>query len=153
MKLERKVGFYEQFIKRLLDIICSLLFISVFCWLYVIIAVIVRVKMGSPVLFKQPRPGIIKNGKETIFDMYKFRSMKVNAPDLRNSDGTTYNSEDDFRVTKIGRILRKTSLDETPQILNVMIGNMSFIGPRPDLPAAHFHQRSAAGSPGPGPRA
>ena len=75
MRFKRKLGFYEKYIKRLLDVVCSLLFIIVFCWLYAIIAVIVRIKMGSPVLFKQPRPGIIKNGKETIFDMYKFRSM------------------------------------------------------------------------------
>lgn len=75
-----------------------------------------------------------KNGK--TYNMYKFRSMKVNAPDLRNEDGTTYNSEDDPRVTRVGKILRKTSLDETPQLLNVLIGNMSFIGPRPDLPGA-----------------
>lgn len=64
MRLERKLGFYEKYIKRLLDIICSLLFIIVFCWLYAIIAVIVRIKMGSPVLFKQPRPGIIKTVKK-----------------------------------------------------------------------------------------
>jgi lipopolysaccharide/colanic/teichoic acid biosynthesis glycosyltransferase len=83
MRFERKIGFYEKYIKRLLDIFCSLLFIIVFCWLYAIIAVIVRVKMGSPVLFKQPRPGIIKNGKETIFDMYKFRSMT----DKRDENG------------------------------------------------------------------
>lgn len=74
MLLQRKMGFYEKYIKRLLDIICSLLFIIAFCWLYAIIAVIVRVKMGSPVLFKQPRPGIIKKGKETIFDMYDLTS-------------------------------------------------------------------------------
>ena len=75
MRLERKRGIYEQHIKRLLDIVCSLLFIIVFSWLYLIIAVVVRIKMGSPVIFRQPRPGIVKNGKETIFDMYKFRSM------------------------------------------------------------------------------
>lgn len=65
--------------------------------------------------------------------MYKFRSMKVNAPDLRNEDGTTFNSENDPRVTKIGRLLRKTSLDETPQLFNVIKGDMALIGPRPDL--------------------
>jgi len=75
MKLERKQGFYEKCVKRALDIICSLLFIILFCWLYAIIAIVIRIKMGSPVIFKQPRPGIVKNGKETIFDMYKFRSM------------------------------------------------------------------------------
>ena len=77
MQIQRKRGFYEKYIKRLLDIICSLLVIIVFSWLYIIIAVIVRINMGKPVLFKQPRPGMIdpKTGKERIFDMYKFRTM------------------------------------------------------------------------------
>ena len=66
--------------------------------------------------------------------MYKFRSMKVNAPDIRNEDGSTFNSKDDPRLTKIGRLIRETSIDETPQILNILKGDMSFIGPRPDLP-------------------
>lgn len=66
--------------------------------------------------------------------MYKFRSMKVNAPDIRNEDGSTFNSEDDPRLTKIGKFIRKTSLDETPQLLNIIKGDMSIIGPRPDLP-------------------
>ena len=105
MRFERKIGFYEKYIKRLLDIICSLLFIIVFCWLYAIIAVIVRIKMGSPVLFKQPRPGIIKNGKETIFDMYKFRSMT----DKRDENGNLL--PDDQRLPKFGALLRSTSLD------------------------------------------
>lgn len=73
-----------------------------------------------------------KNGK--IYIMYKFRTMKMNAPDIRNQDGSTFNSENDFRLTKIGKLLRKTSLDETPQLLNVLKGDMSIIGPRPDLP-------------------
>ena len=104
MRFERKLGFYEKYIKRLLDVVCSLLFIIVFCWLYAIIAVIVRVKMGSPVLFKQPRPGIIKNGKETIFDMYKFRSMT----DKRDENGNLLPA--DQRLPKFGTLLRSTSL-------------------------------------------
>ena len=110
MRFERKIGFYEKYIKRLLDIICSLLFIIVFCWLYAIIAVIVRIKMGSPVLFKQPRPGIIKSGKETIFDMYKFRSMT----DKRDKNGDML--PDDQRLPKFGALLRSTSLDELPEV-------------------------------------
>ena len=77
MRLYRKQGFYEKYVKRVLDIICSLLAILVFGWLYVIIAILVRVKLGSPVIFRQPRPGLIdpKTGKERIFDIYKFRTM------------------------------------------------------------------------------
>jgi len=66
--------------------------------------------------------------------MYKFRSMKVNAPDIRNPDGSTFNSDSDYRVTQVGKILRKTSIDELPQVLNILKGEMSFIGPRPNLP-------------------
>ena len=127
MRFERKLGFYEKYIKRLLDIICSLLFIIVFCWLYAIIALIVRVKMGSPVLFKQPRPGIIKNGKETIFDMYKFRSMT----DKRDENGNLL--PDDQRLPKFGALLRSTSLDELPEVFCILKGDMSVIGPRPQL--------------------
>lgn len=118
MRFERKIGFYEKYIKRLLDIICSLLFIIVFCWLYAIIAVIVRVKMGSPVLFKQPRPGIIKNGKETIFDMYKFRSMT----DKRDENGK--HLPDDQRLPKFGALLRSTSLDELPEVFCILKGSL-----------------------------
>ena len=127
MRLERKLGFYEKYIKRLLDIICSLLFIIVFCWLYAIIALIVRIKMGSPVLFKQPRPGIINNDKETIFDMYKFRSMM----DKRDEDGELLPDED--RLPAFGRLLRSTSLDELPEVFCILKGDMSVIGPRPQL--------------------
>lgn len=77
----------------------------------------------------------LRLGKEgKIFKMYKFRSMKMNAPDLRNEDGSTFNAEDDPRLTKIGKFIRKTSLDETPQLINIIKGDMSIIGPRPDLP-------------------
>ena len=127
MKLERKRGFYEKYIKRLLDIICSLLAIIVFCWLYAIIAIIVRIKMGSPVLFKQPRPGLIKNGKETIFDMYKFRTMT----DERDENGELL--PDDKRLPPFGAWLRRTSLDELPEAFSILKGDMSVIGPRPQL--------------------
>lgn len=125
----REKGFYEEYVKRILDIICSLLAIVVFSWLYIIIAVIVRVKMGNPVLFKQPRPGIIdpKTGKERIFDMYKFRSMT----DGRDNKGNLL--PDKQRLTKFGKILRSTSLDELPEVFNIIKGDMSIIGPRPQL--------------------
>ena len=127
MRLERKRGFYEKYIKRLLDIVCSLLFIIVFSWLYLIIAIVVRVKMGSPVIFKQPRPGIVKNGKETIFDMYKFRSMT----DERDENGDLL--PDEKRLPKFGALLRSTSLDELPEVFCILRGTMSVIGPRPQL--------------------
>ncbi len=127
--LKRKQGFYEKYIKRLLDIICSLLAIIVFCWLYMILALIVRVKMGKPVLFKQPRPGMIdsKTGKERIFDMYKFRSMT----DARDKEGNLLPDEE--RLPAFGKMLRATSLDELPEAFNILKGDMSIIGPRPQL--------------------
>ena len=127
MSLERKRGFYEKYVKRVLDIICSLLAITVFFWLYIIIAIIVRIKMGSPVLFKQPRPGIVKNGKESIFDMYKFRTMT----DARDENGDLL--PDEKRLPPFGAWLRKTSLDELPEAFNILKGDMSVIGPRPQL--------------------
>ena len=127
MRLERKQGFYEKYVKRLLDIVCSALFIILFCWLYAVIAIIVRIKMGSPVLFKQPRPGIVKNGKEIIFDMYKFRTMT----DKRDENGNLL--PDDQRLPKFGAILRSTSLDELPEIFCILRGTMSIVGPRPQL--------------------
>lgn len=127
MRLQRKLGFYEKYIKRLLDIICSLLFIIVFCWLYAIIAVVVRVKMGSPVIFKQPRPGIVKDGKETIFDMFKFRSMT----DERDENGELL--PDHHRLPAFGAFLRSASLDELPEVFCILKGDMSVVGPRPQL--------------------
>ena len=127
MRLERKLGFYEKYVKRALDIICSLLFIIVFSWLYILIAVVVRVMMGSPVIFKQPRPGIVKNGKETIFDMFKFRSMT----DERGADGEFL--PDEKRLPKFGAMLRSASLDELPEVFSILKGDMSVVGPRPQL--------------------
>lgn len=128
MRLQRKKSFYEKYVKRVLDIICALLAIAVFSWLYMIIAVAVRMKMGSPVLFKQPRPGMIgKNGKEVIFDMYKFRTMT----DERDADGELL--PDQQRLPAFGRMLRAASLDELPEVFNILKGDMSVIGPRPQL--------------------
>ena len=129
MRIRRKKGFYEKYVKRLLDIICSLLAITVFGWLYIIIAVAVRIKMGSPVLFRQPRPGMIdpRTGKERIFNMYKFRTMS----DLRDENGELL--PDEVRLGKFGKALRATSLDELPEVFNILNGDMSLIGPRPLL--------------------
>ena len=129
IRLERKCGLYELYIKRLMDIVCSLAAIIVFSWLYIIVAVLVRVKLGSPVLFKQPRPGKIdpKTGREKIFYMYKFRSMS----DERDENGNLL--PDDVRLGKFGKALRATSLDELPEAFNILKGDMSIIGPRPQL--------------------
>lgn len=129
MRLERKRGFYERYVKRLLDILCSLLAIILFCWLYAIIAILVRVKLGTPILFKQPRPGLVdpKNGKERIFDMYKFRTMT----DERDEKGDLL--PDERRLGRFGKLLRSTSLDELPEAFSILKGDMSIIGPRPQL--------------------
>lgn len=117
-----------KYIKRFLDVIFSLLFLPFIFLLTVVIGICIKVEDGGPVFYCAKRIG--RNRK--IFNMYKFRSMKINAPDIRNKDGSTFNSENDPRVTKVGKVIRKTSLDEIPQLINVLIGDMSFIGPRPD---------------------
>ena len=127
--LKGKNGFYNRYVKRIIDIICALSAIMVFWWLYLIVAVLVRIKLGSPIIFKQERPGKIdkKTGKETIFNLYKFRTMT----DKRDVEGNLL--PDDVRLTKFGRILRSTSLDELPEAFNILKGDMSVIGPRPLL--------------------
>ena len=127
--LKGKNGFYNRYVKRIIDIICALLAIMVFWWLYLIVAVLVRIKLGSPIIFKQERPGKIdkKTGKETIFNLDKFRTMT----DKRDVEGNLL--PDDVRLTKFGRILRSTSLDELPEAFNILKGDMSVIGPRPLL--------------------
>ena len=127
--LTRKRGFYEKYVKRLLDIICALLAIVCFSWLYLILALIVRVKMGSPVFFRQPRPGMIdpETGREQIFSMHKFRTMAEQTDDVGDL------LPDDQRLTPFGRILRATSLDELPEVFNILKGEMSVVGPRPML--------------------
>lgn len=116
-------GLYERFFKRALDIFCSLMALLVFWWLYVIVAIVVRVKLGSPVLFTQERPG----KDEKIFKLYKFRTMT----DARDEKGNLLS--DDVRLTKFGKLLRSTSLDELPEVFNILKGDMSIIGPRPLL--------------------
>lgn len=134
METKHAPGFYEKYIKRLFDIILSLTFIILFCWLYVILTILVRVKLGSPVLFRQPRPG--KNGE--VFDMIKYRTMT----DERDAEGNLL--PDDVRLTKFGKFLRSTSLDELPEFFLILKGDLSFIGPRPllvsYLPLYNEHQ-------------
>ena len=113
----------ETYFKRPLDILCALAALIVFGWLYILVAVLVRIKLGSPVIFKQPRPG----KDEKIFDLYKFRSMT----DERDENGELL--PDEVRLTKFGKVLRATSLDELPEAFNILKGDMSVIGPRPLL--------------------
>lgn len=116
-------GIYEKYIKRLLDIFCSVMAFTCFGWLYLIVAIFVKVKLGSPVLFTQPRPG----KDEKIFKLYKFRTMT----DERDENGELL--EDEARLTEFGKWLRSTSLDELPEAFNILKGDMSVIGPRPQL--------------------
>ena len=119
---------YSKYIKRLVDFLIGLVALPFLLVIIIIMAPIIYFDDKGPVFYNAPRLG--KNGK--LFKMFKFRSMIVNAPDIRNEDGSTYNGDDDPRVTKVGRFMRKTSIDELPQLLNVLIGDMSLIGPRPD---------------------
>ena len=126
---KRKRGFYEKYIKRVLDFLLALLTVVLLGWLYLILAILVRVKMGSPVIFRQPRPGLIdpETGKEKIFSMYKFRTMT----DKRDEAGKLL--PDEQRLTAFGKFLRRTSLDELPEMFNILWGDMSLVGPRPQL--------------------
>ena len=121
--IQRQIGFYEKYIKRLLDIIGSLFVLVLFSWLYAIIALLVRIKLGTPVLFVQPRPG----KHEKIFKLYKFRTMTNET----GSDGKLLSDAE--RLTPFGKKLRESSLDELPEAFNILKGDMSFIGPRPLL--------------------
>ena len=121
--MEHRAGVYEKYIKRLLDIILSLAALMVLLPILLLTAVLVRIKLGSPVIFRQERPG--RYGK--IFRLYKFRSMT----DDRDETGNLL--PDDLRLTRFGRLLRSTSLDELPELLNILRGDMSIVGPRPLL--------------------
>ncbi len=123
--------------KRFLDLFLCAVALPVVLPVLAVCAIAVRLTSDGPVLFRQKRLG--KDGR--IFEMLKFRSMHVNAPDLRNLDGSTWNGADDPRVTRAGKWLRRTSLDELPQIFNILTGEMSIVGPRPDVPDALRHYR------------
>lgn len=123
MEKHQPYGPYEKYFKRPLDIVCGFAAIVVFWWLYLIVAILVRVKLGAPVLFTQERPG----KDERIFKLYKFRTMT----DAKDKDGNFL--PDEVRLTKFGKMLRKTSLDELPEAFNIIKGDMSVVGPRPLL--------------------
>lgn len=117
---------YKKVIKRVIDILISFLVLLVFCWLYAIIALMIKLTSKGPVIFKQKRLGL--GGKE--FNIYKFRSMCVGA---ETTGSGVYSGKGDARVTKIGKFIRATSIDELPQMINILKGDMSLIGPRPPL--------------------
>ena len=119
-------GFYQLGIKRVIDIIACLIALPIVFLVMIPICIAIKLEDGGPVFYHSMRLG--KGFEE--FGMLKFRSMKVNAPDLRNDDGSTYNSKNDPRVTRIGKFMRETSIDELPQIFNVLAGQMSIVGPR-----------------------
>ncbi len=125
---QRELGLYEKYIKRGLDVVCATVAIVAFWPLYLGIAIAVKLKMGSPVIFIQERPGLIgTDGKETLFRIYKFRSMS----DQRDNSGKLLSDEE--RLGKFGKWLRSTSLDELPEVFNILNGTMSVVGPRPQL--------------------
>lgn len=116
-----KLNIYRRFIKRPMDFSLSLMAIIFLCPVFIIVSILVRVKLGSPVLFKQQRPGL----NEKVFTMYKFRSMT----DEKDEYGELL--PDSVRLTRFGRLLRSTSLDELPELFNILKGDMSIVGPRP----------------------
>lgn len=119
---------YRYCLKFICDKLFSFILLPFFFLLFFVIFFFIYFEDRGPIIYGSYRLGV--NGKP--FKMFKFRTMIVNAPDIRLSDGSTYNGDDDPRITRVGRFLRKTSIDELPQILNVLLGDMSFIGPRPD---------------------
>ncbi|MGE5329467.1 MAG: sugar transferase [Deltaproteobacteria bacterium] len=121
---------YKKFFKRIFDLILALVALPLWLILLIIISPIIYFEDKGSIFYIAPRIG--RYGK--VFKMYKFRSMKIGAPDIRNHDGSTFNAENDPRLTRVGRFIRDTSIDETPQLLNIIKGDMSIIGPRPDLP-------------------
>lgn len=126
-----------EFLKRLMDIICSMSALIVLAPIFIVVAILIKIESKGPVIFSQERVGI--NNKK--FKMYKFRSMVVNAEDMKEKlekqnerKGPMFKIKNDPRITTIGRFIRKTSIDELPQLINILKGEMSIVGPRPSLP-------------------
>ena len=115
---------YKKYIKRFLDISGSIVLLPIMGVCFLCVSPFIYLEDKGSILYKAKRRGV--NGK--IFTMYKFRTMKMNAPDIRNADNSTYNAPDDPRITKVGKILRKSSIDEIPQIINVLKGDSGIIG-------------------------
>lgn len=131
---------YKKYIKRLIDLILAIIALPFVLIICLIFGILIYLEDKGDVFYIAKRRGI--NG--SIFGMYKLRSMKMNAPDIRNKDNSTFNSSNDPRVTKIGKILRKTSIDELPQVFNILKGDMSWIGPRPitiNRPLSEYDQK------------
>lgn len=123
LETKPREGLYSRYIKRVLDFFIALVSLALFWWLLLAVAILVRIKLGSPVIFKQPRPG----RGERVFMLYKFRSM------TDKTDATGELLSDEARLTDFGKKLRSTSLDELPELLNILKGDMAFVGPRPLL--------------------
>lgn len=140
ISFNEKKGYRKSydFIKRLVDIVCSLSAIIILFPVLLLVSILIKIESRGPVFFSQDRIGI--NGK--TFTMYKFRSMVVNAEKLKESlvkqnerrNGPMFKMKNDPRITKVGKFIRKTSIDELPQLLNIIKGDMSIVGPRPSLP-------------------
>ncbi|MEG1433499.1 MULTISPECIES: sugar transferase [Eubacterium] len=131
---------YQHYFKRLFDIILSIIVLPLLLVILVFLGPLIYMEDKGSVFYKAKRRG--RYGE--VFEMYKFRTMKMNAPDLRNEDNSTYNSKDDFRLTCIGKKLRSASIDELPQIFNIIKGDMSFVGPRPitiDKPLDQYDEK------------
>lgn len=131
---------YQRYLKRLFDVVIGIAAFPIVCGITVIVAPLICLEDGGSVFYRAKRRGL--NGR--IFVMYKFRSMKMNAPDIRNRDNSTYNSPEDPRITRVGRFLRQTSIDEIPQFFNVLKGDMSLVGPRPvttDRPLSNYDEK------------
>lgn len=123
VKSYKEINFIYKFIKRFFDIVCSILGIIILCPVFIIVSILIKLESKGPIIFKQLRAG--KNSKP--FYIYKFRSMKIETPNIATNDFT----DSHVYITKIGKIIRKTSIDEIPQLFNILKGDMSIVGPRP----------------------